>query len=482
MDRILARLLGGLLGLAVVLPPPVALPFAPTHQLVTLAHADDDDDGGGDDGGDDDDDDGGSSGGGRSDRGGSGGSGDRAPPRQSGFTLFPFLQSPRPAPVRRAAPAIPDRVPNEIIAAGLPEAAIAQLTSEGYAVAERQSLALLATEPATEIVRLVVPRGTGLDAARARVAALAPVAQVDFNHYYRPEQTETDPDCGGQSCVLVREIIGWPLDPAGLVQRCGILPKIGLIDTAINPAHPSLGKARLEVIRISDDALPQSGRQHGTAVAALLVGAAGSRAPGLLPSSEVIAVDAFRRLGGSADVASTFDLVRALDALSSRNVRVINLSLAGPDNLLLKRTVEAMIARGAIPVAAVGNAGPRAKPLYPAGYEGVIAVTAVDKGRKAYRRANQGAHVDIAAPGVNVWTAASISGARPKSGTSFAAPFVSAAAAVLLAERPELTPAQMAEALSLMAQDIGTPGRDSVFGWGLLDARRLCTAEASAAP
>lgn len=481
MDRILARLLGGLLGLAVLLPPPISLPLAPTHQFVTLAHADDDDDGGGDD---DDDDDGG---GGRSDRGGSGGSGERRPSRQSGFTLFPFLQSPRPAPVRRAAPAaIPDRVPNEIIAAGLSEAAITQLTTEGYAVAERQSIAVLATEPATEpateIVRLVVPRGTGLDAARARVAAIAPVAQVDFNHYYRPEQTETAPDCGGQSCALVREIIGWPLDPAGLVQRCGSLPKIGLIDTAINPAHPSLDKARLEVIRISDDALPQSGRQHGTAVAALLVGAAGSRAPGLLPSSEVIAVDAFRRLGGSADVASTFDLVRALDALSSRNVRVINLSLAGPDNLLLKRTVEAMIARGAILVAAVGNAGPRAKPLFPAGYDGVIAVTAVDKGRNAYRRANQGDHVDIAAPGVNVWTAASISGARPKSGTSFAAPFVSAAAAVLLAERPELTPAQMAEALSLMAQDIGTPGRDSVFGWGLLDARRLCTAEASAAP
>jgi subtilisin family serine protease len=280
----------------------------------------------------------------------------------------------------------------------------------------------------------------------------------------------------------VREIIGWPIDPAGLVQRCGSLPTIGLIDTAINPDHPSLGDARLEVIRITDDALPQSGRQHGTAVAALLVGAAGSRAPGLLPSSKVVAVDAFRRLGGSADVASTFDLVRALDALAGRNVRVINLSLAGPDNALLKTTVDAMIERRVILVAAVGNAGPRAKPLYPAGYDGVIAVTAVDKGRNAYRRANQGAHVDIAAPGVNVWTAASISGARPKSGTSFAAPFVSAAAAVLLAERPDLTPAQMAEALFGLAQDIGSPGKDQVFGWGLLDARRLCTAEASVQP
>jgi hypothetical protein len=474
MERILARLLGGLLALIVVLPPPVPLPFDPTYQLLALAHADDDDDGGGDD----DSDDGGE--GGRSDDGGSGGSGDRTPSRQSGFTLFPFLQSQRTPPTRRVAPAIPDRVPNEIIASGLSEAVITQLISEGYAVAERQSLGLLATEPGTEIVRLVVPRDTGLDTARTRVATLAPVAQVDFNHYYRPEQTEAPPDCGGQTCALVREIIGWPIDPSGLVQRCGSLPKIGLIDTAINPDHPSLGGARLEVIRITNDGLPQSGRQHGTAVAALLVGAAGSRAPGLLPSSEVIAVDAFRRLGGSTDVASTFDLVRAIDLLAGRDVRVINLSLAGPDNALLKTVVEAIIERQVILVAAVGNAGPRAKPLYPAGYDGVIAVTAVDKGRNAYRRANRGEHVDIAAPGVNVWTAASISGARPKSGTSFAAPFVSAAAAVLLAERPDFASAQIAEELSELAQDIGAPGKDEVFGSGLLDARRLCRGNSDA--
>lgn len=473
MDRVFARLLGGLLGLAVVLPPPISLPLHPPLSLVSAAFADDDDDGGGD--GDDDDD-----GGGRQD-GGSDRSGDRQGARQSGFSLFPFLQSSRPAPARRA-PTVPDRVPNEIIASGLPETVISQLAEEGYTIAERQSLGLLGIAPATEIVRLVVPRGTGLEAARQRVTSLAPVAAVDFNHYYRPEQKEAATDCGGQRCALVREIIGWPDDPAGLVQRCGSLPKIGLIDTAINPDHPSLGDARLEVVRITEDTVPQSGRQHGTAVAALLVGAAGSRAPGLLPSSEVIAVDAFRRLGGSADVASTFDLVRALDMLAGREVRVINLSLAGPDNALLKRTVEAMIARGAILVAAVGNGGPRAKPLYPAGYDGVIAVTAVDRGRNPYRRANQGEHVDIAAPGVNVWTAASISGARPKSGTSFAAPFVSAAAAVLLAERPDLTPVQMAEALSGLAQDIGSPGKDQVFGWGLLDARRLCTAGPSPQP
>jgi hypothetical protein len=474
MNRVLARLAGGLLGLAVVAFPPLFLSFPSQLTLVSYAFADDDDDGGNDDDDDDDDDDG--SGGGEG-RGGSDRSSDRPGARQSGFALFPFMRSPQSAPVRRAAPVIPDRVPNEIIASGLSEAAIIQLTDEGYRVAWRQNLGLFGAASSTDIVRLEVPRGIGLEAARARVAVIAPAAAIDFNHYYRLEQTETAANCGGQNCALVREIIGWPIDPSTLVQRCGSLPKIGLVDTAINPEHPSLGDARLEVLRITDDALPQSSRQHGTAVAALLVGAAGSRAPGLLPSSEVIAVDAFRRLGGSADVASAFDLVRALDTLASRQVRVINLSLAGPDNRLLKTTVEAMIDGGAILVAAVGNAGPRAKPLYPAGYEGVIAVTAVDRGRNPYRRANRGQHVDMAAPGVDVWTAASISGARPKSGTSFAAPFVSAAAAALLAEQPELTPGQVAEALSRLAQDIGSPGKDQVFGWGLLDARRLCVAD-----
>jgi len=80
--------------------------------------------------------------GGRS-KGGSGRWGDRTPKRQFGFMLFPYLQPQCPAPVRRIAPAIPDRVPNEIIAAGLPEAAITQLAEEGHAVAERQSRGLV---------------------------------------------------------------------------------------------------------------------------------------------------------------------------------------------------------------------------------------------------------------------------------------------------------------------------------------------------
>jgi subtilisin family serine protease len=86
----------------------------------------------------------------------------------------------------------------------------------------------------------------------------------------------------------------------------------------------------------------------------------------------------------------------------------------------------------------------------------------------------QGAHVDLAAPGVEVWTAASVSGARWKTGTSFAVPFVSAAAALLRAERPDLGAPQVAEELLLRALDLGDPGRDDVFGAGLVGLDALC--------
>jgi subtilisin family serine protease len=103
----------------------------------------------------------------------------------------------------------------------------------------------------------------------------------------------------------------------------------------------------------------------------------------------------------------------------------------------------------------------------------VLAVTAVDRGKTVYRRANRGAYVDLAAPGVGVWTAASIEGARQKTGTSFAAPFVTAAAVLARASGAK-TNREVQQILSDRAEDLGEPGRDSTYGWGLLNVRGLC--------
>jgi subtilisin family serine protease len=98
----------------------------------------------------------------------------------------------------------------------------------------------------------------------------------------------------------------------------------------------------------------------------------------------------------------------------------------------------------------------------------------VDGERQVYRRAVNGPHIDFAGPGVQLWTAASVSGGRFRSGTSYAAPFVSAALAVARAREPETPSAQLVSALAAQAADLGAPGRDEVFGWGLVQTDGIC--------
>jgi subtilisin family serine protease len=109
-----------------------------------------------------------------------------------------------------------------------------------------------------------------------------------------------------------------------------------------------------------------------------------------------------------------------------------------------------------------------AVPAYLAAYDPVLAVTAVDRRGQVYRRANRGEHIDLAAPGVNVWTAASISGVWTKTGTSFAAPFVTAAAALIWQRDPSMTAADLRDRLRDAARDLGPDGLDAIFGVGLI--------------
>jgi len=125
-------------------------------------------------------------------------------------------------------------------------------------------------------------------------------------------------------------------------------------------------------------------------------------------------------------------------------------------------------------VAAAGNGGPGAPAAFPAAYPGVIAVTAVDAENRLFRRAQRGPHVELAAPGVDVWTAASVSGLRQKTGTSFAVPFVTAALAQARADAPGLSAHDVRRTLGVRARDLGEPGQDPLFGQGLLSARGLC--------
>lgn len=360
-----------------------------------------------------------------------------------------------PAARPRAAPPPPPFAPDEVIARGLSDADLQALREQGFGEIRRRTLS-----NGDSFLRLRKPARLTLPQARDMVRARASVAVADLNHYFRPGNAAA---CTGGDCPM-RQMIDWPADTTG----CGTPPRIGMVDTGLNDKHPVLSSAQLRLHRLEPAKGAQpSERMHGTSVAALLVGEPGSRTPGLVPQASLIAVDAFHKAGAD-ERADAYALIEALDYLAAQDVQVINLSLAGPFNFAVAGQVTELDRQGIVLVAAAGNGGPSAKPAYPAAHKPVIAVTAVDRRGQVYRRAGRGAHIDLAAPGVEVWTAASIRGAKTQTGTSYAAPFVTAAVALMLQKEPGLTPAQVRARLQAATRDLGRAGHDEVFGHGLI--------------
>ena len=354
--------------------------------------------------------------------------------------------------------------PRPEIVVTTPDPAIIDLiAAQGYNLLSRDRLELIGAD----IARFSLPANRTLDQARAEILQFAPTALLDPNHIYRPGEFA----CAAGECDAF-DVVGW--SPAQLSCSSGVT--IGMIDTGINTKHEALSKVEIEHFALAGAERRASSKMHGTAIAVLIAGRADSRTPGLLQSARLVAADAFHADAGGNDAADAFDITRALDRLAASGAKVVNLSFAGPANLVLERMVQAMLEHDVALVAAAGNSGPNADPLFPAAYEGVVAVTAIDRDLRPYRQAAAGEHIDFAAPGVRLWTAASVRGGRFRSGTSYAAPFVSAALAALRTAEPTLSGTQAVEQLAARAADLGAAGRDEIFGWGLLQAPETCAA------
>ncbi len=240
---------------------------------------------------------------------------------------------------------------------------------------------------------------------------------------------------------------------------------IAIIDSGIDIRHPELANA----IAGSFDALgsKEGPHVHGTGIAGAIVSHA--RLMGSAPAARILAIRAFGMAPGGAE-STSFVILKGLDYAAANGAQIVNMSFAGPKDALIERGIAATAAKGIVMVAAAGNAGPKSPPLYPAANANVIAVSATDAQDKLFAASNRGGHIAVAAPGVDIFLPAPDEKYQMTSGTSFSAAYVSGLAALMLERNPALNPGEVRAILMKTARDLGSPGRDELFGAGEADA------------
>ena len=355
-------------------------------------------------------------------------------------------------------------VPNEVLivfAPGTPPAYIARLAARlGLTVLDTQSFGLTGIT----VVRFGITNGRSLASILRALARYARIVAAQPNYLYLLQQGAPmlAREAGSDGAAAQYVVDKLHLRQAHQISD-GDNVGVAVIDSQIDRAQPELtGSIAADFDAVGGQPTPHP---HGTAIAGAI--AAHAMLIGVAPKVKLYAARVFTGSGDSAQ-GTTFNILKGLDWAASENVRVVNMSFAGPADPLMRITLRKAYAHGTVLVAAVGNAGPRARPLYPAAYPEVIGVTATDADNKTMAQANRGQQVTVAAPGVDVIEPAPNDRYQITSGTSVAAAHVSGVAALLLARDPALKPDAVKRILTRSAQALHRPARE--VGAGEIDA------------
>jgi len=247
---------------------------------------------------------------------------------------------------------------------------------------------------------------------------------------------------------------------------------VAVIDSGVTANHPDLRGHVLpgiDYVREGGDGTADEAG-HGTTVAGLIAGSRDDAegVVGLAPDAKILPV---RVLDSSNQYKEPLVVAEAIVWAVDHGASVINLSLGSEASAAaLAEAIDYAFARDVVVVACVGNVVPHASPQiwHPAREPGVIAVSGVGTDGKAWRGSLIGKETVLAAPASNLM------GAKPNgyewvNGTSFAAPLVSASAALVRSRYPKMSAANVVQRLIITARDAGLPGRDSRYGFGIVD-------------
>jgi subtilisin family serine protease len=355
------------------------------------------------------------------------------------------------------------------------------------------------------------------------------------------DELRTDPDVQGTDIVARGEKVSLAFTPRDPVWDGGTLPTgealtwhlaaanfpaawdrstgagatIGIIDSEFDTTHPELstkirnpwntssGTPNYHTgnVRASDTEAGAGSVLHGTHVAGIAAGstdnAVGISGAGFDANVVPVRIRTSFAPNGTDPVDGNFvgDLTEALGYMAGQNVSVVNMSLGTTrPHPPLQAAIAALRAKGVAVVASAGNfqqSSPNAA-IYPAAYDGVIAIANTQADNSLNPTSSNGNWVDVAAPGTNIlstWdlrngaaNTGTISG-QPnyaiESGTSMSAPLVSGLVALMKSVRPDLSPDEVESLLKGTAHDLGSAGPDPQFGYGQIDAAAAVNAAAA---
>jgi len=342
---------------------------------------------------------------------------------------------------------------DQLLVANAPRGFASIVAPLGYQVIEENNLDGL------EIVVLVVqiPKNKSVPEAERELSARFPGTAIDANHSFESQSKGAH----------ARGAMGWRNAKAS----CGRGVRLGMIDSGVDTGHAALKGQNIKFRSFHSKKRQPGPQVHGTAVATMLVGK--TRWGGLLPGAELLAASMFETKKNGKKAGSGRGLLKSLNWLAKSKVHAVNLSVAGTDNKVLRLAFDKANKRGMVLVAAAGNWGRADKPAYPAAYNHVVAVTAVNARKLIYSHANTGKYIDFAAPGVQIFTAVP-GGTKVMSGTSFASPYIAALLGAEIAYGGRKKTSRLRSALQRKTVDLGKKGKDDVFGYGFVKLQPRC--------
>ena len=312
----------------------------------------------------------------------------------------------------------------ELLLLDVEAAEMARIKESGFTVLGVEDIA----ELGIGVSRVGVPLGMSLAEAQRELAAQLPDAVISADNLHFP----------------ANRVSALPVMATASSVQHEIFTPVGMIDGAPGASIPvAAAKGFAKGAPYPSD--------HGSAVASLLK----KNGVRQISVADVYGTDP---AGGNA-----LAIARALGWLAGEGTKVVTISLVGPKNSVLARAISSAQAKGIVIIAAVGNDGPAAPPAYPASYDGVVAVTGVDRRSRPLIEAGRALHLDYSAPGADVYAANAKGKILKVRGTSFAAPLVAARAAFALG-----IGRNWRAQLDREARDLGPKGHDALYGRGVL--------------